>query len=66
MLLSFKRLITPANKPQGFGFATFDSAEAAARAVKLLDGVELPGMEDGAISKKLHVREPNRLFQFWF
>ena len=55
MLLAFKRLITAANKPQGFGFATFDSAEAAARAVKLLEGVELPGMEEGAINKKLHV-----------
>ncbi|KAI5123087.1 hypothetical protein M0805_001443 [Coniferiporia weirii] len=55
-LTSFKRLITPANKPQGFGFATFEGPEGAARAVKLLDGVELPGMEDGATSKKLLVR----------
>lgn len=55
-LVSFKRLITPANKPQGFGFATFDSPESAARAIKLLDGVELPGMEDGAPNKKLLVR----------
>lgn len=53
---SFKRLITPANKPQGFGFATFESPEGAANAVKLLDGIELPGMEDGAPNKKLVVR----------
>ncbi|THH06144.1 hypothetical protein EW145_g4289 [Phellinidium pouzarii] len=55
-LTSFKRLITPANKPQGFGFATFETPEGALAAVKLLDGAELPGMEDGAVSKKLLVR----------
>ncbi|KAH8104938.1 hypothetical protein DFH11DRAFT_1646152 [Phellopilus nigrolimitatus] len=55
-LVSFKRLITPANKPQGFGFATYESPEGAARAVKLLDGVELPAMEDGCTPKKLLVR----------
>ncbi|KAL5501860.1 hypothetical protein ACEPAH_9121 [Sanghuangporus vaninii] len=61
-LQAFKRLITPANKPQGFGFATFEGPESAARAIKLLDGVELPGMEDGAPNKKLLVRadEQNR------
>jgi RNA recognition motif len=46
-LNSFKRLITPANKPQGFGFAEFQDPEGALRALQLLNGVELPALEDG-------------------
>jgi RNA-binding protein 25 len=55
---SFKRLITPANKPQGFGFAEFEEPDGALRALSLLNGVELPALEDGCANKKLLVR-PN-------
>ncbi|EKM49796.1 uncharacterized protein PHACADRAFT_265493 [Phanerochaete carnosa HHB-10118-sp] len=50
---SFKRLITPANKPQGFGFAEFQDPDSALRAMTLLNGVELPALEDGCVNKKL-------------
>lgn len=53
---SFKRLITPANKPQGFGFAEFEEPDAALRCMALLQGVELPALEDGCASKSLLVR----------
>ena len=53
---SFKRLITPANKPQGFGFAEFEEPDAALRAMALLQGVELPALEDGCANKSLLVR----------
>ena len=52
---SFKRLITPANKPQGFGFAEFQDPDGALRAMTLLNGVELPALEDGCVNKKLLV-----------
>ncbi|KAH9030336.1 hypothetical protein EDB85DRAFT_2246384 [Lactarius pseudohatsudake] len=48
---SFKRLITPANKPQGFGFAEFEDADGALRAMALLNNVELPALEDGCVNK---------------
>jgi len=53
---SFKRLITPANKPQGFGFAEFEDPNGALRALALLNGIELPALEDGCANKKLLVR----------
>ncbi|GJE92633.1 RNA-binding protein [Phanerochaete sordida] len=53
---SFKRLITPANKPQGFGFAEFQDPDGALRAMGLLNGVELPALEDGCVNKKLLVK----------
>ncbi|KAJ3521934.1 hypothetical protein NMY22_g12103 [Coprinellus aureogranulatus] len=53
---SFKRLITPANKPQGFGFAEFNDPESALRAMELLNGVELPALEDGCANKKLLIK----------
>ena len=53
---SFKRLITPANKPQGFGFAEFEDPDGALRAMALLNNVELPALEDGCVNKKLLVR----------
>ena len=56
-LNSFKRLITPANKPQGFGFAEYQDPEGALRALQLLNGVELPALEDGCANKKLLVSE---------
>ncbi|KAF8349387.1 hypothetical protein F5887DRAFT_1070714 [Amanita rubescens] len=61
---SFKRLITPANKPQGFGFAEFEEPDGSLRAVTLLNGVELPALEDGCANKKLLVKadEKTRLF----
>lgn len=61
---SFKRLITPAMKPQGFGFAEFEDPAAAIRAMELLNGVELPALEDGCVNKKLLVKadEKTRLF----
>ncbi|KAJ3518156.1 hypothetical protein NLJ89_g26 [Agrocybe chaxingu] len=61
---SFKRLITPANKPQGFGFAEFEEPTAALRALSLLNGIELPALEDGCANKKLLVKadEKTKLF----
>jgi RNA recognition motif-containing protein len=53
---AFKRLITPANKPQGFGFAEFEDPYSALRAMTLLNGIELPALEDGCANKKLLVR----------
>ncbi|KAI0365327.1 hypothetical protein BV20DRAFT_1056504 [Pilatotrama ljubarskyi] len=57
---SFKRLITPANKPQGFGFAEFQDPDGALRAMALLNGVELPALEDGCVNKKLLVKADER------
>jgi RNA-binding protein 25 len=48
-------LITPAGKPQGFGFCDFQDPDGALRALELLNGVELPALEDGCVSKKLLV-----------
>ncbi|KAH7884996.1 hypothetical protein F5I97DRAFT_2030040 [Phlebopus sp. FC_14] len=61
---SFKRLITPANKPQGFGFAEFDDPDSALRCLTLLQGVELPALEDGCANKKLLIKadEKTKLF----
>ncbi|KAG5221428.1 U1 snRNP-associated protein [Salix suchowensis] len=56
LVRSFKRLITPANKPQGFGFAEYEDLDAALRAMNLLNGVELPALEDGCANKKLLVK----------
>ncbi|KLO06972.1 hypothetical protein SCHPADRAFT_909891 [Schizopora paradoxa] len=53
---SFKRLITPAGKPQGFGFAEFETPDGALRAIALLNGVELTPLEDGAPMKKLLIK----------
>ncbi|TEB39968.1 hypothetical protein FA13DRAFT_1760732 [Coprinellus micaceus] len=53
---SFKRLITPANKPQGFGFAEYNDPDSALRAMELLNGVELPALEDGCANKKLLIK----------
>ena len=53
---SFKRLITPANKPQGFGFAEYEDMDSAIRAIDLLTGIELPALEDMCANKKLLVR----------
>jgi RNA recognition motif-containing protein len=58
---SFKRLITPANKPQGFGFAEFEDPDGALRAMALLNNVELPALEDGCVNKKLLVRHDDFL-----
>ncbi|GJJ12950.1 hypothetical protein Clacol_007197 [Clathrus columnatus] len=63
-LNSFKRLITPANKPQGFGFAEFQDPEGAWRAVQLLNGVELPALEDGCANKKLLVKADEKTTMF--
>ncbi|KAH9932787.1 uncharacterized protein BXZ73DRAFT_46699 [Epithele typhae] len=57
---SFKRLITPANKPQGFGFAEFQDPDGALRAMALLNNVELPALEDGCVNKKLLVKADER------
>ncbi|KAH7910485.1 hypothetical protein BJ138DRAFT_1135995 [Hygrophoropsis aurantiaca] len=61
---SFKRLITPANKPQGFGFAEFDDPDSALRCLTLLQNVELPALEDGCANKKLLIKadEKTKLF----
>ncbi|KAF5315227.1 hypothetical protein D9619_007258 [Psilocybe cf. subviscida] len=61
---SFKRLITPANKPQGFGFAQFEDPSSALRAIDLLNGVELPALEDGCANKKLLVKADEKTRHF--
>ncbi|KAJ3556756.1 hypothetical protein NM688_g1840 [Phlebia brevispora] len=63
-IASFKRLITPANKPQGFGFAEFQDADGALRAMNLLNGVELPALEDGCVNKKLLVKADEKTKMF--
>ena len=63
---SFKRLITPANKPQGFGFAEFEDPDGALRAMALLNNVELPALEDGCVNKKLLVRLRHSLCRMLF
>ncbi|KAI5984796.1 hypothetical protein F5J12DRAFT_936523 [Pisolithus orientalis] len=61
---AFKRLITPANKPQGFGFVEYEDPDSAIRCINLLNGVELPALEDGCASKKLLIKadEKTKLF----
>ncbi|KAF8551136.1 hypothetical protein OG21DRAFT_1418503 [Imleria badia] len=61
---SFKRLITPANKPQGFGFAEYEDPDSAIRCLALLQGIELPALEDGCANKKLLIKadEKTKLF----
>ncbi|KAF8430971.1 hypothetical protein L210DRAFT_3651362 [Boletus edulis BED1] len=61
---SFKRLITPANKPQGFGFAEYEDPDSAIRCLTLLQGIELPALEDGCANKKLLIKadEKTKLF----
>ncbi|QRW07752.1 RNA recognition motif protein [Ceratobasidium sp. AG-Ba] len=54
-LRSFKRLQTPAGKPQAFGFAEFEEPDAVSRALQLLDGRLLPSLEGGP-PKKLSVK----------
>ncbi|KAJ7155894.1 hypothetical protein B0H12DRAFT_1174271, partial [Mycena haematopus] len=61
---SFKRLITPANKPQGFGFAEFEEPEGALRALALLNNVELPALEDGCANKKLLIKADEKTRAF--
>ncbi|KAJ7599897.1 hypothetical protein C8J56DRAFT_909077 [Mycena floridula] len=63
-LKSFKRLITPANKPQGFGFAEFEDPDAALRAIAFLQGQELPALEDGCANKKLLVKPDEKTRAF--
>jgi RNA recognition motif-containing protein len=55
-LRSFKRLLTPIGKPQGFGYAEFESPDAMLRAIELLNGLELPSQEAGQPNKTLLVR----------
>ncbi|KAF5382422.1 hypothetical protein D9615_002773 [Tricholomella constricta] len=61
---SFKRLITPANKPQGFGFAEFEEPDGALRALSLMNGIELPALEDGCANKKLLVKADEKTRAF--
>ncbi|KAJ7511603.1 hypothetical protein B0H11DRAFT_2151996 [Mycena galericulata] len=61
---SFKRLITPANKPQGFGFAEFEEPDGALRALALLNNVELPALEDGCANKKLLIKADEKTRAF--
>ncbi|KAF9525525.1 hypothetical protein CPB83DRAFT_909129 [Crepidotus variabilis] len=61
---SFKRLITPANKPQGFGFAEYEDPNGAIRATTILNGVELPALEDGCANKKLLVKADEKTRAF--
>lgn len=62
MVKAFKRMITPANKPQGFGFAEYEEPDGMIRAITLLNGVELPALEDGCVNKNLLVRFSSTIF----
>ncbi|KAL0577120.1 hypothetical protein V5O48_004873 [Marasmius crinis-equi] len=64
VIKSFKRLITPANKPQGFGFAEYEDPDGALRAISLLNGIELPALEDGCANKKLLVKADEKTKAF--
>lgn len=64
LVKSFKRLITPANKPQGFGFAEFEEPDGALRAIALINGIELPALEDGCANKKLLVKADEKTRAF--
>jgi RNA recognition motif-containing protein len=57
-------MITPAGKPQGFGFVEYPDPVSASRAVRLLNGLELPTFEDGTVIKTLLVKpdEKTRMF----
>lgn len=55
-------MITPANKPQGFGFAEFETPEGMIAAIDFLNGVELPALEEGCADKKLLVRRSSLFF----
>jgi len=48
-------MITPANKPQGFGFAEFETPDGMIAAVEMLNDIELPALEDGCANKRLLV-----------
>ncbi|KAJ7089706.1 hypothetical protein B0H15DRAFT_838857 [Mycena belliarum] len=61
---SFKRLITPANKPQGFGFAEFEEPDGALRALALLNNVELPALEEGCANKRLLIKADEKTRAF--
>jgi len=63
-LRTFKRMITPANKPQGFGFAEFETPDGMIAAVEMLNDIELPALEDGCANKRLLVKadEKTKLF----
>ncbi|KAJ7096713.1 hypothetical protein B0H15DRAFT_902941 [Mycena belliarum] len=61
---SFKRLITPANKPQGFGFAEFEEPDGALRALALLNNVELPALEEGCANKSLLIKADEKTRAF--
>ncbi|KAG7088885.1 hypothetical protein E1B28_012832 [Marasmius oreades] len=64
IIKSFKRLITPANKPQGFGFVEYEDPDSALRAISLLNNVELPALEDGCANKKLLVKADEKTKAF--
>ena len=51
-LRSFKRTPTATGKPGAFGFAEFDEPSAISRALKLLDGLALPALEEGSGPEK--------------
>jgi hypothetical protein len=61
----FKHLITPANKPQGSGFAEFEEPDSVLRVLALLNNVKLPVLEDGCANKKLLVCFLFPLFLFF-
>ncbi|KIK73718.1 hypothetical protein PAXRUDRAFT_29233, partial [Paxillus rubicundulus Ve08.2h10] len=48
----------------GFGFAEYEDPDSALRSLTLLQGIELPALEDGCANKKLLIKadEKTRLF----
>ncbi|ODO12075.1 hypothetical protein I350_00860 [Cryptococcus amylolentus CBS 6273] len=68
-LYELKRVIGASGKPQAFGFASFENPEIVLRAIRCLNGVELPditpqGKADGAPKKKLVVKADEKTTDF--
>ncbi|KAK8865624.1 hypothetical protein IAR55_000768 [Kwoniella newhampshirensis] len=68
-LHELKRVVGASGKPQAFGFASFENPEVVLRAIRCLNGVELPdlspeGRSQGKPSKKLVVKADQKTQEF--
>ncbi|WVQ71288.1 hypothetical protein IAR50_000814 [Cryptococcus sp. DSM 104548] len=68
-LYELKRVSGASGKPQAFGFASFENPDIVLRAIRCLNGVELPdvtpeGKATGASSKKLIVKADEKTTEF--
>ncbi|WWD18199.1 hypothetical protein CI109_102649 [Kwoniella shandongensis] len=68
-LHELKRVVGASGKPQAFGFASFENPEVVLRAIRCLNGVELPdlspeGRGQGKPAKKLVVKADQKTQEF--